>query len=189
LLNRIIPEIYSPEMFDIVAAIYRFPSVIYSLYMSAATPEEVVNFAVERGISVVAMPVERATKPFIDLLNEHGIRTYVHTTNSSEEVKALQEMGVYGFYTDFLTYRALRSSEKQPMMSSDQTMMSSVTEPAQPDASINDYTGNDSVENDSTDGVNGTGGMPVTVSAMLLLAMQIIFLIALRKYRSDGILG
>ena len=199
LLNRIIPEIYSPEMFDIVAEIYRFPSVIYSLYLSSATPEEVVKFADGHGISVVAMPVERATKPFIDLLNEHGIRTYVHTTNSLDEVKSLQEMGVYGFYTDFLTYRALRNLEKQPVSSADAPQDVSINDTAAGndkagnvsagnDSAANHSAGNDTAGNDAAGG-NGTGWMSVTVPAMFLLAMQIVFLIALRKYKSGGILG
>jgi len=165
LLNRIVPELYTPEMVDIVQSIYDFPSVIFSIYQSPMSPEEVVRFVDERDISVVAMPVERATEPFIAALNDLGAVTYVHTTNSAEEVRNLQSIGVHGFYTDFLSKKAL-----------DRHVTKLKAEPemqAEPDS--------DAIAGDPADS-NGTA-----YAAFGLLGMQIVFLLLLRKYRPTGL--
>ncbi|WP_240420521.1 phosphatidylinositol-specific phospholipase C/glycerophosphodiester phosphodiesterase family protein [Paenibacillus periandrae] len=120
ILDRFIPEIYSPEMLDIVRDIIPFKHVIFSLYLTSMEPAEVVQYVKEHDVHVVAMPEERATKSFIKDLNDIGVVTYVHSLNKVKDVKKLMRMGVHGVYTDFLSYKDLGIDEA-PLIAAGQT--------------------------------------------------------------------
>ncbi|NHN34024.1 hypothetical protein G9U52_29825 [Paenibacillus sp. S3N08] len=107
ILDRFIPEIYSPEMMEVVRGVFPFKHVIFSLYLTAMEPSEVVEYVQTNDVHVVAMPEERATKEFIQSLNDVGVLSYVHSLNKVRDVKKLMKMGVHGVYTDFLTYKDL----------------------------------------------------------------------------------
>ncbi|WP_051236324.1 phosphatidylinositol-specific phospholipase C/glycerophosphodiester phosphodiesterase family protein [Paenibacillus pinihumi] len=113
LLDRIIPEIYSPEMYDAVMSIYPFPNKMYSIYKSAASAESIVEFVKEKQFTAVAMPVYRVflNPNLVHALNQSGVQSYVHTVNSVPYMKLLQGFGVHGFYTD---------SETPPTMLADE---------------------------------------------------------------------
>jgi glycerophosphoryl diester phosphodiesterase len=104
ILQRIVPEIYSPEMYSLVMSIYPFPSVMYSTYMSSASHEQVIDFMVSKQIKTVAIPSEDISPAYVRALVSRGIKIYVSTVNKPKEIKQYLKMGVYGFYTDFLTY-------------------------------------------------------------------------------------
>ncbi|UJF33887.1 phosphatidylinositol-specific phospholipase C/glycerophosphodiester phosphodiesterase family protein [Paenibacillus hexagrammi] len=103
-LDRMIPELYTQDMYHEVMDIYPFPNKLYSLYLSNESQEETVKFVKENGIQTVAMPVERAQMmpELVKALNEEGVRTYVHTVNAQEDIDAMLKLGVYGIYTDYL---------------------------------------------------------------------------------------
>jgi len=105
LLQRIIPEIYSPEMYDVVMSIYPFPNKIYSLYKSGASAASIVKFVKEKQISVVAMPTYRVVMNpnLVYALNQLGVQSYVHTVNTVETMKLMSRLGVHGYYTDLET--------------------------------------------------------------------------------------
>jgi glycerophosphoryl diester phosphodiesterase len=107
ILDRIIPEIYSPEMMDTVKGIINFKHVIFSIYMSPMEPDEVIQYVKDHQIHVVAMPAERATRSFMKGLAKVDAVAYVHSLNTVEEVNKYLKMGVHGVYTDFLSYRDL----------------------------------------------------------------------------------
>ncbi|SFL37599.1 glycerophosphoryl diester phosphodiesterase [Paenibacillus sp. 1_12] len=111
LIDRFIPEIYSPEMLDTVREIIPFKHVIFSLYLTSMEPAEVVQFVKEHDVHVVAMPEERATKSFIKDLSDVDVVTYVHSLNKVKDVKKLMRIGVHGVYTDFLSYKDLGIDE------------------------------------------------------------------------------
>lgn len=100
LLSRIVPQIYSRDMLDVVNKVYAFPETIFTLYQSHDTDEQVIAFARETGVEIT-MPVTRATKSFVHKLKQAGARVYVHTVNEEDEITKLSRMGVDGFYTDF----------------------------------------------------------------------------------------
>lgn len=102
LLSRIVPQIYSRDMLDVVKKVYDFPEVIFTLYQSYDSDEQVIDFARETGVEIT-MPVTRATKSFVRKLKQAGARIYVHTVNDEDEITKLSRMGVDGFYTDFVS--------------------------------------------------------------------------------------
>lgn len=104
-LTRIVPEIYTQQMYEAVMDIYPFPGKLYSLYLSSEPQEETLAFVKEKGIRTVAMPMERAMAMpgLVTKLLDAGVRTYVHTVNTAEEMQTVTKLGVYGVYTDFLS--------------------------------------------------------------------------------------
>ncbi|MNC08329.1 cytoplasmic glycerophosphodiester phosphodiesterase [compost metagenome] len=102
LLERIVPQIYSRDMLDVVNKVYAFPEVIYTLYQSQDSDEQVLAFVKDTGVEIT-MPVTRATKSFVQKLKRAGARVYVHTLNDEQEITKLSRMGVDGFYTDFIS--------------------------------------------------------------------------------------
>ncbi|MDQ0196800.1 glycerophosphodiester phosphodiesterase family protein [Paenibacillus wynnii] len=101
LLERIIPQIYSRSMLAQINEIHPFSHVIYTLYESQDSDQQVVDFVKESGVDV-SMPENRATRKFVKALKNSGARVYVHTINDVQQIQKLSRMGVDGFYTDFI---------------------------------------------------------------------------------------
>lgn len=101
LLQRIVPQIYSREMLDVVNKVYDFPEMIFTLYQTQDSDEVILEFVKQTGVDIT-MPTERATKSFVRQLKKAGARVYVHTVNDEKEIVKLSRLGVDGFYTDFI---------------------------------------------------------------------------------------
>lgn len=101
ILDRVVPQIYNQSMLDEINKVYSFPELLYTLYQSKDTDEQVIEFVNKTGVDIT-MPVGRATKSFVKKLKKAGARVYVHTVNEEAEIRELARMGVDGFYTDFV---------------------------------------------------------------------------------------
>ena len=102
ILDRIIPQVYNEEMYQIVNKMYPFDSYIYTLYQTYVSNERILNFAVANDINVITMDTRRFTPEFVKQLKDKGIYTYVNTINSPEEATDYMNNNVHGLYTDFL---------------------------------------------------------------------------------------
>ncbi|MBQ4899941.1 glycerophosphodiester phosphodiesterase [Paenibacillus sp. Marseille-P2973] len=102
LLERIVPQIYYQSMWDAIEDIYPFESVIFTLYQTHDSDDEVVRFAKEKGLAAITMSETRANENLVSALNKIGVPSYVHTINDPKTILKFKRMGVYGFYTDFL---------------------------------------------------------------------------------------
>ncbi|MDR2481864.1 MAG: hypothetical protein LBD07_06225 [Spirochaetaceae bacterium] len=103
IMDRIVPQIYLPQMLETLYAIYEFQNVIYTLYQSPQTDYEVMQFVVShKSITAVTMPLYRANAEFVEALTQAGKKVYVHTVNKFEEAYQTREKGVSGIYTDYL---------------------------------------------------------------------------------------
>lgn len=103
LLKRVVPQIYNREMLEPVQSIYPFDSVIFTLYQTHDTDDEVVAFAADKHLAAVTMSDTRANAQLIQELNRIGVLSYIHTINDLKTIAKFKRMGAYGFYTDFLT--------------------------------------------------------------------------------------
>lgn len=106
ILDRIVPQIYNQSMLDEINKVYSFPELLYTLYQSKDTDEQVIEFVNKTGVDIT-MPVGRANKSFVKKLQKAGARVYVHTVNEEAEIRELARMGVDGFYTDFVPEKDL----------------------------------------------------------------------------------
>lgn len=102
ILNRIVPQIYNEDMFYTIKNIYDFKNIVYTLYMTNASNDQVLSFASKNSIKVITMSTQRYSKEFVDMLSQNGIYTYIHTLNSLSEIEKYKKDGVHGFYTDFI---------------------------------------------------------------------------------------
>lgn len=103
LLDRVVPQIYNREMWRDVERLHSFEQVIYTLYQSEDSDEQVIEFAKEKRLAAVTMSETRATEKLVTALNSIGVPSYVHTVNEPRSIAKFKRMGVYGFYTDFLS--------------------------------------------------------------------------------------
>lgn len=113
ILDRIIPQIYNNEMYDIIYEIYPWKSVIYTLYNQ--THEEfsydnVYKFIKKHDIKVVTTFPGRADMGFVEKIHKMDGYLYLHTFNEEEKVVPLiEQFGIQGVYTDFLTPEVLET--------------------------------------------------------------------------------
>ncbi|HEL1907909.1 TPA: glycerophosphodiester phosphodiesterase [Streptococcus suis] len=106
LLNRIIPQIYNEEMYSLIREIYDFPEIIYTLYASQDSADNVLNFVKNNpAISVVTTPIGHAnffTAEFINSLHAANKKIYTHTIHTYDELTKYSALGIDGFYTGLL---------------------------------------------------------------------------------------
>lgn len=103
LLDRFIPQIYIPEMFDWVMDIYPWKSVIYTLYANPNwTPENVLDFAEKSGVRYITLFYTAASDEALELWESAGLLIGVHTINDLETTEEALSRGVQNIYTDYL---------------------------------------------------------------------------------------
>ncbi|MBE7681610.1 MULTISPECIES: interleukin-like EMT inducer domain-containing protein [Paenibacillus] len=102
-LMRIVPQIYSEEMYSIIEGIFPFPNYIYSLYATQSSDDEIIRFVEGKPIGAVTMFPDRYTSDFGRKLKSLGVEVVLHTINDMEHVKKYVAMNVGGFYTDSLS--------------------------------------------------------------------------------------
>lgn len=103
IIDRLVIQIYNQQMYDLVIDIYPFKNIIYAVYANLDSQNQIIEFCKEKGIEVVAIPIEKVNPQFIERLNENDIKVYVHTVNIEEEKDNYKNMGAWGIYSDYLT--------------------------------------------------------------------------------------
>lgn len=108
LIYRFLVQFYTQEMYHILHEYYDFPFLIYTLYMSPDSNQEVVRFVSENDIQVVVMWDTRATRSFVEELRRAGAVVIVHFSGgdppSLQHVYNLFVDGVYGAMLHSFTY-------------------------------------------------------------------------------------
>ncbi|MDW7668455.1 MAG: sulfatase-like hydrolase/transferase, partial [Bacillota bacterium] len=99
--DRIIPQIYYMDELRL-AEYHGYENMIYTLYKSSNTEDEIVDFIKHNDLLAVTMPVERLNDSFVEKIKETGTFIYTHTINDEAQALELEEKGVDGFYTDDL---------------------------------------------------------------------------------------
>jgi glycerophosphoryl diester phosphodiesterase len=104
ILNRIIPQIYYPEMLTIINKYYKFDNYIFTLYVTSLDDESIIKFVYENPtIYYITMPPNRVeNREFIFKLQKLNRKIFIHTINDIDEMIYYRKKGVYGFYTDFI---------------------------------------------------------------------------------------
>lgn len=103
LLKRIVPQIYNEKMYDIIMSIYSFRSIIYTTYANQDSYAQVINFAQSKPeIQVVCAEVHDLRFTDINAIHIAGLKIFVHTINTTEELASGLYKGIDGFYTDVL---------------------------------------------------------------------------------------
>lgn len=101
LKGHFIPQVYKYEEYDKVKDM-GFKDIILTLYAMNYGDDEVINFLNNHKVSALTIWYYRTNKDFIDRLQKIGVFVYVHTVNELELKNKLKDIGVGGFYTDFI---------------------------------------------------------------------------------------
>ncbi len=103
ILDRIVVQIYNPEMYETVKAIHPFTNWIYTLYQTQ-NPDyaQIGDYCAANGIDVVTINQEIVQANNISLLTQRGIKVYAHTVNRILDLQKMLNAGVYGIYTDYI---------------------------------------------------------------------------------------
>jgi len=105
LLQRFIIQIYSPDQLEIVKKHQELKNVIFTLYRSKITNEQIFNFVQKNKIYIkaVTIPTGRLNQQLIVSLRRKRIPVFTHTINNPEQIYYLMSKYVFGFYTDATT--------------------------------------------------------------------------------------
>lgn len=102
LRHRVFPQIYQTEEYEPVCAL-GYLRILFTLYLSPATDDEVVRFAEDHELYGVTMWAARANNGrFVERLRATGVPVYAHTVNDWGRAETLLSRGVRGLYTDTL---------------------------------------------------------------------------------------
>ena len=102
MLNQMIPQVYSYLEWEAVKAL-GYQNIILTVYkMSDIDVQQLLAFSQEKGLFAVTVSAEFVGTGLLGVLQENGVKCYVHTLNSLDQVVKAVEEGAYGVYTDFL---------------------------------------------------------------------------------------
>ncbi|MHC4412767.1 MAG: sulfatase-like hydrolase/transferase [Planctomycetota bacterium] len=99
--NRIIPQIYQPEDYELVRHM-GYKNIIWTLYRYSKDDDAVLKHARMMKLYAITMPKERAKGGLALKLAELDIPSYVHTVNTRGEFNEFSKLGITEIYTDFL---------------------------------------------------------------------------------------
>ncbi|QJD85494.1 interleukin-like EMT inducer domain-containing protein [Cohnella herbarum] len=102
-LLRIIPQLYTEDMYSVIEKIFPFTRYIYTLYQTKATDDEVVKFVRDKKVKFVACLPERYSRELGKQLKSLGASVFIHTINELDTVREYIHEEVGGFYTDALS--------------------------------------------------------------------------------------
>ena len=102
MMARIIPQVYNQEEYK-KAKEMGFENIIYTLYESPDSDEEVVEFCKNNEVFAITMPSARASEEFVASLKDLNVYVYTHTIDSLEDFEYLKSKKVDGIYTNDLT--------------------------------------------------------------------------------------
>lgn len=106
LLNRIIPQIYNEEMYNVVQSIYEFPNLIFTCYATTEPGNEIVEFCIHhKEFKAITAPYakQRLTDEDKQKLHQNGLKLYYHSIYTYEEMVESFKNGADGIYTGILT--------------------------------------------------------------------------------------
>lgn len=101
LISRLIPQVFYQEDVAIIQK-YGFKDLIYVVGREDYTYDSISNFCFTFGIQAVSLSRKRTNIDFIRVLKQHHIFIYLYTFNDRNETNTFSEMGIDGFFTDFL---------------------------------------------------------------------------------------
>ena len=115
LVKRIIPQAYTPEMYDFLNEKYNFSKIIFTLYhyYVDSDGQKIYQFVKDHKVPVVVMHMDNewATKVITDIYAyaemqeyEDQFTIYIHTVNQMEKaLKIINDNHFFGVYSDFIT--------------------------------------------------------------------------------------
>lgn len=109
IIDRLIFEISSNRVFEIIDSLHHFKNYMYAgVDYRKVNTDDIIIFCKEHGIPAVSTGSIALTKDVIKKYNDNGIKVYAYSINDGEEVMNLLKDGVWGIYTDLQTPSSLQ---------------------------------------------------------------------------------
>lgn len=105
LLERIIPQIYDDDMYDIVMNVYPFKSIIYTTYATKEKADKIIKFVSKhRNIQVITAKFEDKRFGITEVNEIHKKKKYFfnHTIDTFKNYTKARTLGADGVYTNVL---------------------------------------------------------------------------------------
>lgn len=124
LVKRIVPQAYTPEMYDFLNENYDFDKIIFTLYhyYVDSDGQKVYTFIKDRKVPVVVMHMDNewATKVITDIYAyaemqeyEDEFTIYIHTVNKMDKaLKIINDNHFFGVYSDYISENELNKNLK-----------------------------------------------------------------------------
>ena len=105
LLDRIVPQIYGQEEYDLIRSVCKWKNIIYTLYREEEVPDEdIISFINDKDdIKIVTMPKDRVNSAFSKQIHAAGKKVYTHVVDDLNTMYRLRNKGVDGVYTNIIT--------------------------------------------------------------------------------------
>lgn len=119
LVKRIVPQAYTPEMYDFLNENYNFDKIIFTLYhyYVDSDGQKIYSFVKDRKVPVVVMHMDNewATKVITDIYAyaemqeyEDEFTIYIHTINKMDKaLEIINDNHFFGVYSDYISENEL----------------------------------------------------------------------------------
>ena len=111
LLDRLIVQLYNAEDYDKINAIYSMKHWLFTFYQLPKTTEAeeaAAKYSKEMNFGAFTVPIKwKKTAYFVNLAADNKLDMFVHVVDEPSEIRKYMKKGVYGFYTDYWSPRAL----------------------------------------------------------------------------------
>lgn len=107
-LDRLVVEIYTKEMFDVVDGVYHFKEYMMTLYKvfdkapSSSKLKSMASFCQRKGIATIAMYADWWKSRYAGIIKSYGLDIALYTVNDAREARKYFDDGVNALFTDFL---------------------------------------------------------------------------------------
>lgn len=100
--KRFIPQMFYKDDLEIIRD-HGFQEVLYVVGREDYTYDSIAQYSVENGIKAVSLSVDRTDEEFVQTLLDDDVLVYMYTFNDEDEMTEYRDIGVHGFFTDFVT--------------------------------------------------------------------------------------
>lgn len=107
-LDRLVVEIYTKDMFDVVDGVYHFKEYMMTLYKvfdkapSSSKLKSMARFCQRKGIATIAMYADWWKSRYANIIKSYGLDIALYTVNDAREAREYFDDGVNALFTDFL---------------------------------------------------------------------------------------
>ena len=124
LVKRIVPQAYTPDMYDFLNENYDFDKIIFTLYhyYVDSDGQKIYAFVKDRKVPVVVMHMDNewATKVITDIYAyaemqeyEDEFTIYIHTVNKIDKaLEIINNNHFFGVYSDYISENELNENLK-----------------------------------------------------------------------------
>ena len=107
-LDRLVVEIYTKDMFDVVDGVYHFKEYMMTLYKvfdkapSTSKLKSMASFCERKGIATIAMYADWWRSKYAGVIKAYGLDIALYTVNDAQDASEYFDEGVNALFTDFL---------------------------------------------------------------------------------------